>query len=328
MTSGTGKTHRFRGAILVSLALVAAGCVSTPGAGTSDASGTDIDSVAPDSVATDASPDSTEPGAADPATPVPRRSERVIPDSPGLAITITRVIDGDSVEATSAEGNLEIRLIGLNAPEGTECFGPEAADVLREATDSGPVAIHPWPPELDDFGRQLGFLVADDTFVNLALLEQGAAIARAQGDHEFAEEFEAAELSAETSGAGLWGACTSTTGASVFISDSEANAPGDDRENPNGEWILLTNDGDADVALNGWGVRDESTRHRFTFGDVTLPAGSSLRLRTGCGSNDISVEPFEIFWCNPEPPVWNNDGDRAFLLDPSGATVDSVPVGG
>ena len=41
-----------------------------------------------------------------------------------------------------------------------------------------------------------------------------------------------------------------------------------------------------------------------------------------CGDDDRQGDQIELFWCDPEPPIWNNGGDTAFLLDPGGNTVD------
>lgn len=259
-----------------------------------------------------------------------QRSTEVRPVDDGLDITVERVSDGDSLRADSAQGELEIRLLGVNAPERDDCFGDAAADELRSLLATGPVTLHPWPGDVDQFGRHLGFLMAEGTFVNLSLVESGHAIARAQSDHGFEEEFEAAERTASASGIGLWAAdaCGTPTDAEVEIVDVQENAPGDDRENPNGEWVLVENVGSSDVEFEGWVLRDESTRHRFTLPPVTLDAGSSVRIFTGCGVDDLDSTPMELFWCDPEPPVWNNDGDTAFLLDPSGAIADSYLIEG
>ena len=42
-----------------------------------------------------------------------------------------------------------------------------------------------------------------------------------------------------------------------------------------------------------------------------------MRLFTGCGT-DVAGE---VYWCEEGSAVWNNSGDTAFLLDPSGNTV-------
>lgn len=254
----------------------------------------------------------------------------ILPTSPGLEIDVDRVSDGDSVRASSANGDLEIRLIGINAPEQDECFGDRAGETLSALLEADSVLLHPWPAELDDFGRELGFLVADGTFVNLALVERGAAVARAQGDHEFVTEFEDAEAAASTAQVGLWApdACGTPTDAQIEIVDALADAPGNDQENPNGEWIELENRGDAPATLSGWSVRDESTRHRYDIPEVTFAPGQRVRLFTGCGTDDLSGDPGALFWCDPEPPIWNNGGDTAFLLDSNGAIADTLGVGG
>ena len=254
----------------------------------------------------------------------------VRPADAGLAITITRVSDGDSVRADSAEGDLEIRLLGINAPEQDECFGSEAKTALETLLDGAEVTLHPWPGETDDFGRQLGFLVTNDVFVNLALIETGHVVARAQSDHGFDREFEDAETSASNRSAGLWApdACGTPTDAELRIVEVFEDAPGDDRQNPNGEYVVIVNEGSAEVDLNGWAIRDESTRHRFSFPDMTAPVGIEIVIRTGCGDNSFNTDPIEVFWCDPEPPVWNNGGDTAFLLDPNGAIADNYVVQG
>jgi len=302
---------------LLAVTLVGAACTSTTDSAVSPTP--DTESSAPE-----ATTDSSRAGIED------SRATSVLPSSPGLTIEIDRVSDGDSVRASSDEGELEIRLIGINAPESNECFGDQSQEILQQLLDVDSVQIHPWPPELDDFGRELGFLVADGLFVNLALIEQGAVVARAQSDHDFIGDFETAEATASDAGIGLWArdACGAPTEANLEIVDWVADAPGNDQENPNGEWIEIANSGENPADLAGWTLRDESTRHRYEFPDVALPPGQRVRIFTGCGTNQVDGDPGELYWCSPEPPVWNNGGDTAFLLDTNGSIVDDEAVGG
>lgn len=254
----------------------------------------------------------------------PSSTSAVAPAGPSLALEVTDVIDGDSLRGRGEGRELEIRLVGVNAPEGDECLGDDARQRLEELVSVGPVELRPWPADRDEFGRTLGLLTAGDVFVNLALLESGHAVARAQSDHPFRREFDAAEADAAAAGRGLWAAaaCGPSAGSQVEIVELMANAPGDDRQNPNGEFVVIENRGDADVDLEGWMIRDESTRHRFVFSSIVLQPGQRARLRSGCGDNDLGSNPLELFWCDAEPPIWNNDGDTAFLLDSAGSTVD------
>jgi micrococcal nuclease len=285
----------------------------------------------PEPLASDSDPTASPTGApggdtsvSDPVTVPSPASGRVRPDGPGLPIAVTRVADGDSLRAMGDGLELEIRLIGINAPEGDECLGGEAEARLEQLLASGPVELRPWPAERDEFGRTLGLLTAGDVFVNLALLETGHAVARDQSDHPFVREFEDAEAKAAEAGLGVWAraACGPAATAQIEIVELMANAPGDDRQNPNGEYVVIENVGDTDADLTGWVIRDESTRHRFTFPQFALEAGRRARLRSGCSDDDLAGDPIELFWCDPEPPIWNNDGDTAFLLDSKGNTVD------
>lgn len=260
---------------------------------------------------------------------VENRAQIIAPTGEGLKIEVTRVSDGDSLRATSSEGDLEIRLLGVNAPERGDCFGAESSYQLEALVAEGDVTMYPWPGETDQYGRELGLLVAGDTFVNLSLVETGHVVARAQSDHGFDAEFEAAERTASNAGVGLWAAdaCGAASEAELVIVDVKDNPPGDDRENPNGEWVDIENLGDA-VSLFGWVLRDESTRHRYSFPNIEVSPGATVRVHTGCGDDELGGSSIVLYWCDPEPPVWNNGGDTAFLLDPNGAVADSYNTQG
>ena len=100
------------------------------------------------------------------------------------------------------------------------------------------------------------------------------------------------------------------------IADLVPDAPGNDHENPNGEWVVIANDGPGIASLGGWVVRDRTTSHRYRFADdFRLAAGASVQLHSGCGIPRATT----LYWCTGA--VWNNDGDTAYLVDPSGAIV-------
>ena len=95
-----------------------------------------------------------------------------------------------------------------------------------------------------------------------------------------------------------------------------ADAPGNDHQNPNGEYAIIRNTLSRDVDLGGWTLCDAAS-HCFRF-----PAGSALRpsgqitLFTGSGISD-GVR----FYMGSGRAVWNNTGDTATLYDVSGAVV-------
>ena len=78
------------------------------------------------------------------------------------------------------------------------------------------------------------------------------------------------------------------------------------------EAVLLTNSGDAPIALQNWTLLDEDG-HEYDFGQVTLFAGSDLRLNTTSGPNN----PTALFWGLSEA-IWTS-GETVTLQDSTGA---------
>lgn len=100
-----------------------------------------------------------------------------------------------------------------------------------------------------------------------------------------------------------------------------ADADGVDEANLNGEWIRVRNlDTVNEVHLGGWWVRDSALR-RYVFPDwATLPAGESLTVYVGRGTDTWT----EFFW-DQRRPIFENPtsgekamGDGAYLFDPHG----------
>lgn len=254
----------------------------------------------------------------------PASSALDVPGPPvdAVEITIQWVLDGDSFEATTPWGRSEVRLLGVNANEGDECMGDEAKHTLIDMLGRDEALLwvevsETYGPDRDEFGRLLGVVWHQGTLVNHDLAARGLVVARSAFGHPYEALFEEAEVAAREQQLGLWSptACGAAADASIEIAELNFDAAGRDNENPNGEWIVIKNvDADA-LALAGWSVRDESTRHRYTFGeDVMLASGASITLKSGCGQDGAD----EVFWCNPDGPVWSNSGDTAFVLDPAG----------
>jgi len=235
--------------------------------------------------------------------------------------TVRRLADGDSFDITwSDTGDRdEIRLFGINAPEGDACFGQDARSVLDTLIGGDELAVE--VIQRDDFGRALGNVWVGDIFINATLIELGAALSLSDGGSH-AQLLSAAQDRAASSKAGLWSpdTCGIASDVNVAIGWIEANAPGRDDENKNGEWIEIVNDGSTDADLSGWSIRDESTRHRYSFPNgFVLGAGDTVRVFSGCGDDRDD----ELYWCDADP-VWNNGGDTGFLVDPDGRFVDTL----
>ncbi|MDP8958273.1 MAG: lamin tail domain-containing protein [Actinomycetota bacterium] len=241
---------------------------------------------------------------------------------------MTTVVDGDTIEVLLPGGTQEpVRLIGINAPEEDECLAPEATAFLADLVGGEQVALEADVSDRDQFGRLLRYVYLGDVLVNEVLVREGYAIARRyEPDTALAEVLEAAQADAQQRQAGMWSpaACGPAGASSLQIVEVVADAPGDDNHNLNGEWVTIENSGTSPVDLSGWVLKDESAGHRFGFpAGFVLLAGERVSVHSGCGTDGSR----KLYWCNQGSAVWNNSGDTAFLLDPSGNIAASRSYG-
>ncbi|MEZ5373880.1 MAG: lamin tail domain-containing protein [Microthrixaceae bacterium] len=249
------------------------------------------------------------------------------PESAEVA-TVIEVTDGDTLRVRVDGAEERVRLIGIDTPERGECLADRARQRVVQLVASGEVGLEPDTTDRDQYGRLLRYVHAGDAFVNETLVSEGLAIARRYPpDTARAEGLEAAQDAAERHGVGMWdhSACGPVAGGAADLSLTALNAdpPGtNDNENLNGEWVELTNLAEAPVDLTGWGLKDESASHRYGFPNgFELDGRATVRVSSGCGSDTDD----QLHWCVSGSAVWNNSGDTAFLLDPSGNIVDTYP---
>jgi micrococcal nuclease len=251
------------------------------------------------------------------STPPPSTPVAVAGEELGF---VTSVTDGDTIRVDhDGRADVPVRLIGINAPESGECFAVEAHAALAAMVATTRVRLVRDESDADRFGRLLRYVyLPDGTFVNEELVRGGFALAREYPpDTAQSAVLAAAEVDAENAGAGLWAAdaCGAPTSATLIITHVEFDPPGDDHQNPNGEWVTIENGGSARIDMGGWILKDESAIHRYGFpSGFSLAPGGTVRVFTGCGSDSST----ELYWCNDLGAVWNNAGDTAFLLDPNG----------
>jgi micrococcal nuclease len=237
----------------------------------------------------------------------------------------TEIVDGDTLYVSGPLGELEVRIIGVNTPESGECFSEEATDALAELVTGNDLVLVVDRSDVDTFGRALRYVeTADGVDVGAELVADGFAIARRYPpDDARADVYAELQETAQQEGRGLWAAdaCgpSDREGVEIVI-DVNADAPGDDGANLNGEWVRFTNAGAEAIDLDGWEVADESASHRYTFTDLELAPGAAVILFSGCGPDDEAAR----YWCSSGSAVWNNSGDTVFLRDPNGNIVVSL----
>jgi competence protein ComEC len=108
----------------------------------------------------------------------------------------------------------------------------------------------------------------------------------------------------------------------VYISATQFNAPGDDRQNLNGEWVQVANKGDNIVLISGWTLSDLQKSTIYTFPAIFLEPGEMITVYSGTGTLNKSA----VFMGNNEP-VWGNSGDIAILKDGGGTIIDQKSEG-
>jgi micrococcal nuclease len=124
------------------------------------------------------------------------------PPPPPGTVTVTRVIDGDTIEVS--DGN-RVRLIGIDTPERGECGYDEATAALRSLIGGAQVRLVPGArDDVDRYGRLLRYVEANGMDANLEMVRSGLAITRydsrdGYGRHDREDVYVAAEQEAPSS---------------------------------------------------------------------------------------------------------------------------------
>ena len=127
---------------------------------------------------------------------------------------VTRVVDGDTVEAQVGGSEEDVRYIGVDTPESVkpdapvECYGPQASHFNERLVEGETVRLEYDAEERDVYGRLLAYVYLGDTFVNAELVERGyATTLTIPPNTRFADLFARLEREASDDGRGLWSSC-------------------------------------------------------------------------------------------------------------------------
>ncbi len=128
---------------------------------------------------------------------------------------VTRVVDGDTVEARIDSEVEDVRLIGLDTPETVkpgepvQCFGPQASRFAHDLLEGRRVRLVFGAERRDPYDRLLAYAYLDGRFVNATLVRRGLArTLTIPPNDRFAPRLQQLELAASRAGRGLWGACS------------------------------------------------------------------------------------------------------------------------
>ncbi len=135
-----------------------------------------------------------------------------------LEVTVLEVVDGDTIDVDPAvelpDGTTgRFRLLCIDTPEtygGSECYGAEASERLRELVEGEIVTLHFDRDCWDIYDRGLAYPELDGELLNVELARQGYALPIEEyfADYACCAEVQAAADEAAQAGAGGWGACS------------------------------------------------------------------------------------------------------------------------
>jgi micrococcal nuclease len=235
------------------------------------------------------------------------------------SVKVIRVLDGDTIEI---EGGERVRYLGINAPEAGEPYSTQATRENERLVAGQTVNLEFDAQTQDRYGRLLAYVWTGDVLINKEIVRNGYAVNETiQPNVKYQDLILKAQKEARGACRGLWaGFCSQNKETScVKIVNVNADAPGNDNENKNGEWIEIKNFCGQAVSMSGWLLKDNSAGNKYQFGNFSLESAKSVIIYSGCG---IPTQD-KLYWQCPEGKyaVWNNTGDHAFLYDDGGNLI-------
>jgi len=246
--------------------------------------------------------------------------------------TAVRVMDGDTLAVQYTDGTEEtVRVLGIDTPETSDegnlgneypgirnpahltSWGLKASAYTRSLAGGEVVTLTSdcRAGEYDRYGRLLSYVDIDGTDLGALLISEGYARVYTAESFGRKSSYLALQSEAQRTGTGLWGdgdAPEEHGTLPVTITRVQYDAPGEDRGNLNGEYIVLASTEMTD--LSGWTLTDNSGT-TFTFRDAVLTPGTTLTLYIGSGTPTTT----ELYW-NLSEPLLGNTGDSVILRDP------------
>ena len=299
-TTGTVLVNMLRTFVaILSLAIIGGACTSGP------------------SIGDDGSAETTVAGESSSST-----SEVTLPPEEEVVRgTVDGVIDGDTIQAVVDGQRIEIRLIGVSAPEGDECYGDGSRTALASLVTGQSVVLASDGPDTDSAGRALRYVLIEGdpaVLVNAELVSSGAVIPIHSG-HLMEAEFLVRGDQSYASGNGMWGTFVCGHPEGGVSADRPQLRIGDvtliptDAEEPDlsDERFEIVNQSYTSVEISGWTVRDETGDHRLELpAGTAISAGGVLVVTTACGTSGGGV----IYWCS-DSAIWSPAGNTIILQD-------------
>jgi micrococcal nuclease len=243
---------------------------------------------------------------------------------PKTQITVTRVIDGDTIEVDIAGTIYAVRYNGIDTPELTDkrpeiyALAQEATQYNRQLVEGKIVRLEKDVSETDKYGRLLRYVYVDDIFVNAELVRLGyAQVVTYPPDVRYQDLLLQLQKEAKEASRGLWALVPPPTTTTTTTPTTHIEAPniqityifydGKVPRVESDEYVEITNLGEKPQDLAGWMLMDIADGYpSFIFPSYTLAPGGSIRVYTNeyhAEWGGFSFEYSRAIWNNSEPDV-------------------------
>ena len=239
---------------------------------------------------------------------------------------VIQIVDGDTITVRMAEGDFQVRYIGIDTPEIGEPWGSGAATTNSNLVAWQWVTLVKDSSETDQYDRLLRYVFVADTFVNYELVKLGyAAATDYPPDSACANSFASEEGRARDSLLAIWSSSAVLPSANeqpVQQSDNVQIAyifyDGIVSRVESDEYIEIINRGTTAVNMNGWRINAGNPGQDYTFSGIELQPGQACKVYT----NEIHSDSCGGGSFFSGQAIWNNKGDCGYLYSANGEQVD------
>ena len=263
-------------------------------------------------------------------------------EAEALEVELREVIDGDTLAVLHEGERRRVRLAGVDAPELSAdfkkkgnnplAFGLDFSARTRQAMRKKAYAAKRFLGDRLERGEKLRLeptgehgsrLVAHvfpsggDDPLGLMLVRAGLArVYTARFDFPREASYLRAQTAAMAARRGVWQLLEGRKRPPRFLLGVHADAAGDERENLDDEYVVIGRVAPEPVDLSGH-ILVDAAGHDYVLPEGTdLEPGEAITVRTGDGTPEG-----DTLYQHQGMPIWNNDGDTVYLLDPDGSEL-------
>ncbi|MFT9486036.1 MAG: stalk domain-containing protein [Tepidibacillus sp.] len=238
---------------------------------------------------------------------------------------VTEVVDGDTIKVIYNGKEESVRMIGIDTPEtkhptkGVQPYGPEASAYTKERLKGKEVRLEFDVQERDMYGRLLAYVWIGNEMFNATIVKEGyAQVSTFPPNVKYVDNFVKLQAEARANKKGLWSLDPYKDLEVEQPKETNGTVEGDlsiISKDLSAEKVVIKNNGTNDINMTGWKLVSVEGNQTYDFpSGYILKAGTTVTITSG--KNAVDNPPNELKWTTSY--IWNNEGDSAKLLDPSG----------